>query len=126
MCMKCVYAQLEQVRWELVLQQCELTGQKPSPEVLETLKERLKDGGGVILPRVRLERPAGMDDQQYNEATEIFKQAVSQKREMQIAALQIVCDLLEGEVLFQSEPVVTVNAGHVLNGGEGEGDESGS
>lgn len=125
MCMKCVYSALEQLRWELVLQECELSGQKPSPEVLDTVKDRVQ-GNNVLLPRIRLERPEGMDDQHYNEATGIFKDVMLQKRRQQIAALQIVADLLEGECIFKSDSVVSVNAGHVLNGGEEEGDVPGS
>jgi hypothetical protein len=115
MCLNCLYGQLDQLRWELVLQQHELNGTKISSEVAETAKERFT-ANGIIMPKISLLRPKDMSDQEYQEASQIFKEVMLQKRQQQIAAIEILTDLLENEI-FQPRPL-SIDARAVLNGGE--------
>lgn len=126
MCIKCTFADLELLRWELVVQMDQLSGGKTSPEVMETVKDRVKERGNAMLPRIKLKRPKEMQDFQYGEATEIFKDAMLQRRRVQMAAIEVVAELLENEVIDQ-EPnqVVTVDAGSIMEqGGDQEQYES--
>jgi len=126
MCLKCTYAHLESLRWELLLQQHELEGVKPSEEIVDTVKNRMKENDGkAMLPRIKLERPDDMDDQHYGEATHIFKEGMLMRRKAEIAAIDIISNLLENEV-FQPYPVLTVPANVVLNGPEEGGEEENS
>lgn len=117
MCINCTYDKLEQLRWELLVQHSELKGEKPSPEIVDTVKDRMKNNKGLLLPRVRLKRSDGMNDQQYDEAKSLFKQAMMLMREKEIEAISIVSDLLEREVM-QKKPVVHIDAMHILNGSD--------
>jgi hypothetical protein len=122
MCLKCTQAHLEQLRWELVVQEHELQGLKPSFEIVESVKDRIKaNGGKPMLPRIKLERPDDMDDQHYQEACVLFKEGLLHRRKVEIAAIELVSNLLENEV-FQPFPVLKVSAGVILNGGDEDDD----
>lgn len=121
MCLKCTHAHLEQLRWELLLQEHELQGIKPSPEIVDTVKERVKENGGTMLPRIKLQRTDDLNDQQYGEATFLFKEGMLQRRRAEIMAIDIVQNLLTSEVL-QPYQILTVPASVVLNGDDEDGD----
>jgi hypothetical protein len=125
MCLKCTHAHLEQLRWELLIQEHELQGIKPSPEIIDTVKDRIKESGGkAMLPRIKLQRTDDMNDQQYGEAVYLFKEGMLQRRRMEIMAIDIVQNLLTSEV-FQPYQVLTVPANVVLNGDDDETDSIG-
>lgn len=125
MCLKCTHAHLEQLRWELLIQEHELQGLKPSQEIVDTVKDRIKENGGKpMLPRIKLQRTDDMSDQQYGEATFLFKEGMLQRRRAEIMAIDIVQNLLNSEV-FQPYQVLTVPANAVLNGEDGESESIG-
>lgn len=120
MCMSCTYKMLEQLRWELVVQDAQLKGEKISPEVMESAKSCADENGCVLVPKVRLTRPKGMDETQFDEAKGIFKDVMKSKRQSQIAAVSILMDLLENEIMPQPG-TIRISATEVLQGEQDEG-----
>lgn len=124
MCMSCTYKMLEQLRWELLVQEGQVKGQKVSPEVMESAKSCADENGCFLLPKMKLTRPKGMSDQDFSEAKGIFKDVIGMKREAQIAAISAVMDLLESEVLPQPG-TIKISAAEVLQQDDGGRSQNG-
>lgn len=124
MCMKCVYAQLEQVHWELVHQENQYNDVQSSPEIVDTIKEYAQGTGCVCLPQLVLQKPNDMSPEEFQEAGSVFKQYMSEKRKVQLEALAIVMNLFETEILPFPDNVADkqmhINANVVLHPEEGQ------
>lgn len=86
---------------------------------MESAKKCAEEGGGLLLPKVRLTRPNGMSEQDFDEAKSIFKDVLQSRRQAQIAAVSFIMDLIEHEVEPQLG-VVKISATEVLQGGQEE------
>lgn len=85
---------LEQLRWELAVEEYELAnpGQK-HPELAEVM-ERLGNETGYVLPSSFVDRSPGMDDEEYEQAVANFRADLLSRRRRQLEALQVVQDLI--------------------------------